>query len=198
MAVRQTNRHASWKKFSAAFSDALGDVGEQLTAAGKRILTDACEEWLEQTDAEWPQHSEKPNGARYGGDAMHPWYLGHLHDSIAVRIAEKNRTVAIRYMPQKASSEPQHTSVGDGTVHDRIIGAEWAVSEARNAQYVFLPGIQMQLIVGVPYARKVDESGRHSGYLDELQAQFFSHIEDRCEIAMEPVFRSRIFKPNKK
>lgn len=198
MAVKQVNNRAEWKRFSAAFSEALGDVSEELTAAGRRILSDACETWIRETDAEWPHHSEKKNGAKFGGDAMHPWYYGHLHDSIAVRIADKNRTVAIHYMPAKADPDhAQHTSRGDGTIHNHIIGADWAEREIANVSHVFLPGIQMQLVVGVPYARKVNESERHAGYLEELQAQFFSAIEDACENSMEPAFRRRIFRPKK-
>ncbi len=196
----RSGRTAEWKKFAAAFSEQLGDVGEQLTSFAKIRLSDACQEWLDETDSEWPQHTEMENGAKFGGDHFHPWFYGHLHDSVAVRIADGNKTVAVHYMPASADMEhTQHATASEaGRSYDHIIGHEMAVQEARNAESVFLPGIQMQLIVGVPYARKVNESSRHSGYLDELRVQFFSHIEDTIEESIEPDFRNRVFKPKKK
>lgn len=204
MAIRRSSRRAEWKKFSAAFSEALGDVGEELTNFARMKLSEACKEWLTETDSEWPHTTTitrygwgntKTRG--FGGDHFHPWYTGNLHDSIAVRIADKNRTVAVHFMPPKAEGV-QHTSRGDGAIHDHIVGADWAQQEISKAEHVYLPGIQMQLVVGVPYARKVDESPRHKGYLSELQAQFFSHIEDTCELVIEGRYRTRIFRPKRK
>jgi len=198
MAITAKGNLASWKKFSAAFSNALMDCGEQITAFAARRMTEESENWLRETDAEWPHSTTLKNGAKFGGDRWHPWYYGHLHDSIATRIAQKNKTISIRYMPEKASSTPQHTSRGDGSVHNRIIGAEWARQEIANAEHVFLPGLQAQLIVGVPYARKVNESSRHTGFLEELNNQFAAKIE---EFIYSDEFsgrnRSRIFKPRK-
>lgn len=170
-------------------------------------LSDACREWLQQTDSEWPHSTlvTKPGKSRlvvqqsFGGDRLHPWYYGQLHDSIATRIAEKNRTIAVHYMPSHAT-KPQYASAKDaGQRYDNIVGREFAMREVHNAEYVFLPGIQMQLIVAAPYARKVNELSRHSGYLDNLRAEFFSYIEDRVYDAIgdSPSSRTRVFKPKK-
>lgn len=204
----RTSAHADWKKFAASFSDALGDCGEQLTNFGKMKLSDSCREWIKKVDSEWPHHTEVTRikwgrnnvvTSSFGGDRDHPWYSGQLHDSIAVRIAEKNRNIAVHYMPASAT-EPQHATVQDaGQRYDHIIGAEFAVREAYNAQFYFLRGIQMQVIVGVPYARKVDESPRHYGFLMNLQADFFSYIEDRVAevIGDNGEYRTRMFRPRK-
>ena len=203
MAVRQVRGRAEWKKFSAAFSEALGDVGEQMTNFGKMAISDSCQQWLKDLDAEWPHHTDwvRNSGkvSSFGGDHFHPWYYGQLHDSIFTRVAEKNRTVSIHYMPPSAT-KPQHATYKDaGQKYDRIVGAEFAAQESHNVQYVFLPGIQAQLVVAVPYARKVNELPQHAGYLDNLQAEFFSYIEDRIFEIFEdnPKNRTRVFKPKK-
>ena len=200
MAVKQVNGHASWKKFSAAFSEALLSCGEELTAFGRRIMRESCEEWIERTDAEWPHSTELENGARFGGDAMHPWYTGQLHDSVVVRVSEGNRTIAIQYMPTSAEGGPQHATAQDaGANYDNIIGAEWAMQIARQAEHTYWKGsraLQAQVFVGVPYARKVNELSRHAGYLDELNAQFASFLEDELMIRSEEI-RSRVIRPKK-
>ena len=205
----RVSQHAEWKKFSASFSDALGEAGEELTNWAKMILLpDACEQWIKDTDRVWPHGTlvTRPGKSSFvvqqsfGGDREHPWYYGQLHDSIAVRISERNRTIAIRYMPSRAT-KPQHATAKDaGMQYDNIIGAEFARMEAHNAEYYFLRGIQMQLIVGVPYARKVNESARHAGFMMNLRAYFFSYVEDRIQDAIgdNPANRSRVFRPRKK
>lgn len=208
MAVRQVKGRSSWKKFSAAFSESLADAGEQCTGFGRRILTETCEEWLHKYDSQWPHHTTvtkirwgKNNVQRqmFGGDTFHPWYLGHLHDSVFVRIADGNRTISIQYMPQSASGAQHASSKDAGRTYTHIIGHDFAVQEAHNAEYVFLPGVQMQLGVGVPYARKVNESTRHHGFIEVMRADFFSDIEDRLMDVFgdNPKYRSRVFVPKK-
>ena len=209
MAVRQVKGKSSWKKFAASFSEALADAGEQTTAFGRRILTETCEEWLNKYDSEWPHHTtvtkigwgyNNVKTKMFGGDQFHPWYLGHLHDSIFVRIADGNRTVALRYMRPSASGV-QHASTKDaGHLYTQIIGHDFAVREAHNAEFVFLPGVQMQIGVGVPYARKVNESPRHHGFIEVMRADFFSSIEDRLQDVFgdNPKYRTRVFVPKKK
>ena len=189
---------ADWKKFAASFSEALGEAGEQLTGWAKGRLSDS--EWPHNTLVTRPGKSSMVVQQSFGGDRFHPWYYGQLHDSIAVRISERNRNIAIHYMPASATI-PQHATAKDaGMQYDSIVGAEFAVREAHNAQYYFLRGIQMQLIVGVPYARKVDESPRHAGYLNVLKADFFSYLEECLDEAIgdNPRNRTRVYKPYKK
>lgn len=203
MAVRQINGHATWKKFSAAFSEALLSCEEELTAFGRRVMRESCEEWIEQTDAEWPHGTAIAKGTvvtqMFGGDAMHPWYTGQLHDSVVVRISEGNRTIAIEYMPSKAQGAQHATAADAGAAYDNIIGAEWAMQIARQAEHTYWKGskaLQAQVLVGVPYARKVNESPRHAGYLNELNVQFASYVEDQIIIRSEEI-RSRVIRPKK-
>lgn len=179
MAVRRRygGRQASWGKTHAAFSEALLDCGRQLNKRGKDWLIKDAENWLKETDAEWPRSTSLPNGARFGGNAMHPWYYGQLHDSVAIRIAEGNHTIAIRYMPP-AATHPQKMPPS----YNRIVGAEWARDIAGRAEHVYWKGskaLQSQLFVAVPYAQKVNEQGRHEGYLEELEAQFYDAMTTR-------------------
>ena len=208
MAVSQVNGRSSWKKFAASFSEALGDVGEQVTNFGRRILTESCEDWLHKYDSQWPHGStgrivngkKKDNGAVFGGDRFHPWYSGNLHDSVFVRVAQGNRTISLQYMPESATGTQSATRKDAGRNYTNIVGHDFAIQEGRNAEYVFLPGIQMQIGVGVPYARKVNESQRHHGYLEVMRADFFSDIEDRLMdiFGDNPKYRSRVFVPKKK
>lgn len=191
MAKYKTGRYQDWGKFSKGFSYALRGAGYALSEKARLQMTLLAEEYLGETDAKWPHHSEGRsyfgdsikilNGSKFGGDALHPWYTGQLHDSVAIRIAEGNKTVAIRYMPQSASGGPQHMSAADGMKVDNIIGAEWAVRAAANAarySHFFSPGIQVQLVVGVPYAEKVNESGRHHGFFDALTDDLVVKFDD--------------------
>lgn len=175
----------------------LLDAGKQLTEIGKRDFTYLAQEYLSEVDAKWPHSTtvtrikwgkNNVQTARFGGDKEHPWYYGQLHDSVAVRIADKNRTVSVSYMPTRATA-PQHTSKSDGVgEYKNIIGAEWAQIAAYNAQYYFLPGIQFQLIVGVPYAQKVNDSGRHHGFADSLMDDLVYKIETYI---LSPAFREK-------
>lgn len=176
MAIQRSygGRMASWGKTYKAFSEALLDCGRQINERGKQYLVKDAETWLRDTDSEWPRHTEKKNGAKFGGDAMHPWYLGHLHDSIAIRLAEGNKTIAIRFMPPASSdTEGQHM---DHPKITGIIGSEWARDVAGRVEHTYWKGskaLQAQLIIGAPYAEKVNEEGRHAGYAEELESQFY-------------------------
>jgi hypothetical protein len=79
--------------------------------------------------------------------------------------------------PSPDTGKPQHTE----TIKN-IVGAEWAreIAEAHGPRF-FLPGVQVQLIVGVPYAYKVNESGRHLGFADNLASDLFYDVEDWIE-----------------
>lgn len=203
--AKSHTRYSDWGRFSASFADALMDCKYELTKRGKEALIKECDVFLKELDSQWPHSTTIGKGKhrkKFGGDHNHPWYYGQLHDSVAVRVADKNRTVAALFMPAKAAmNSPQHANSADaGAAYDRIIGAEWAQEMVRRAQYRFLPGIQAELIVGVPYARKVNESPRHRGYLDEMQLDFIDRVETLFEgtgTAESPLKRGLI-KPRKK
>lgn len=134
MAVKQIHGLAQWKKFSRDMSAALSSGCEELTNFGKELMIESCDEWIKKTDSEWPHSTALANGARFGGDAAHPWYSGQLHDSVAVRVADKNRTVAVRYMPMKAEYKQHATAADAGANYNSIIGIDWAIDEVRKAR----------------------------------------------------------------
>lgn len=180
--AKRTGKYHDWGKTTKQFSYALLDAGREMTNDVKRDFAYLAEECLTEMDAKWPHNTEvKKNGKtrRFGGDHDHPWFYGQLHDSMAIRIAEKNKTVAVRYMPPSpATTEKQHMSEG-GLKIDNIDGKEWGkmVAEQR-APYYFLPGIQVQLIAGVPYAEKVNESSRHAGFFENLSVELINKYDN--------------------
>ena len=198
--MARTARHQDWKKFSVAMAETLGYAGEHLSGWAKMWMDEAVEDALAQIDADWEgeTHWKRKSGkvSSFGGDHFHPWYTGNLHDSVAGFVTDKNRVVGkIHYMPQ-AATQPQ-TYSGPAGKFDHIIGREWAVREANNARYYFLRGIQAKMVVGVPYAREVNESPRHSGYIDELMTQFAANVEDYFTIRAGE-YRTRVFVADKR
>ena len=181
MAKYKSGRYHDWGKTSKAFSYALLDAGKHFTEVGKQAFTGLAQEFISELDAEWPRSTSLPNGARFGGDREHPWYSGQLHDSVAVRVADKHRTVSVTYMPP-AATKPQHATAADaGQPYENIIGSEWAVRAANNASrysHFLQPGIQMQLVVGVPYTEKVDESSRHEGFVSMLSEELINKVDE--------------------
>lgn len=175
----------NWGKTYKAMSMALTNAGETLNQIAIDGLREVAESFLKDEDANWPhgttvQTLSKKNGLvasatqKFGGDAFHPWYTGQTHDSVAVRIMSKNRITSVHYMPPSPDTgRPQHTE----TINN-IIGAEWAreVAEGHGPRY-FLPGVQIQVIVGVPYADKINESGRHQGFADYLADELFDKVD---------------------
>lgn len=188
--AKRTGTYHDWKKTSKAFSYAFVNAGKKMTDFAGLELAIFAEDFLGELDASWPHSSSYTNvsvkngvlskaTARFGGDRTHPWYSGQLHDSVAVRIANKNRTLAVRYMPPSPDTgKPQHMSASDGMKVDHIIGTEWARTAIHNAEYFFLPGLQIQLVVGVPYAEKVNESARHSGFFEIMTEDLVNKVDD--------------------
>lgn len=170
-------KYQDWGKTYKAMSQALLGSGKALNSIATVELQEVAHNFLKEEDAMWPHNSFISKGTvvtnLFGGDAMHPWYSGQLHDSVAVRIMQGNRIVSVQYMqPSPATGAPQHTEK-----IKNIIGADWAheIAERHGARYL-LPGVQVQLIVGVPYAEKVNESTRHYGFADELANELFSRV----------------------
>lgn len=195
MAVKYRNRAASWGKASRGFSTALGKAGEHLSGWAREWMSEAADSALKQIDAEWPRETRvtrigfghmNVKTRQFGGDHEHPWYTGQLHDSVAGVVSDKNRTVSINYMPPAATSPQNYKGF------NHIIGHEWAITKARDAEYVFLPGIQAKLIVGVPYADKVDSSSRHYDFVRSLNNYFASYVEDYFTEKAQG-FRTRVF-----
>lgn len=169
----RTHRFNDWGKTYKACSMALLESGKALNQIALTELQDVARHYLKDTDAQWPHSTAMPNGARFGGDKEHPWYSGQTHDSVAVRIMQGNRITSVHYMPPSPDTgKPQHTE----TIQN-IVGTDWAyrIAEGGGPRY-FLPGVQVQLIVGVPYTEKVNESDRHHGFADSLADDLFSAV----------------------
>lgn len=173
--MARNQKFNDWGKTYNAFSMAILGAGKALNNIALSELQDVARSYLKEQDANWPHSSAKDNGARFGGDREHPWYSGQLHDSVAVRIMQGNRISSVHYMPPSADiGRPQHTESIKG-----IIGADWAheIAEGAGARYL-LPGVQVQLVVGVPYADKVNDSDRHHGFADSLADDLFTDVND--------------------
>lgn len=170
-------RQVDWKKSVRGFTDALGYAGEHLTNWAKMWMSEAVQDSLSKIDADWDRHAEAKSktGKRmsFGGSHFYPWYSGNLHDSVAGIVSDRHRTVAIHYMPEDADGVQTYGGLP-------IIGAEWAVRGSQEMQRVlhFYPGIAATVVVGVPYAEKVDQMPEHAGYVRELNNQFASNVED--------------------
>lgn len=173
--ARRTSTYHNWGQTYKAMSQALLGSGKALNQIALVELQEVADKFLKAEDASWPHSTSLPNGAKFGGDAEHPWYYGQLHDSVAVRIMQGNRITSVQYMPPSPDTgKAQHTEQIKG-----IIGADWAreVAEQHGPRYL-LPGVQVQLIVGVPYAEKVNESDRHYGFADNLADELFSRVNE--------------------
>ncbi len=198
--IKRSSKTAEWKKFSAAMSDTLAYAGEHLSGWAKEWMNEAVGQAISELDSQWEgeTHWKRKSGkiSTFGGSHDYPWYTGQLHDSVAAFVTDKNKLIgSICYM-QQAATKPQ-TYDGPAGHFTHIIGREWAVREAAKAQYVFLPGVQARLVVGVPYARKVDEMPKHSGYLHDLHVQFSEWVVDYFTLKTEG-YRSRVFIADKK
>lgn len=174
---RRTGRYNDWGKTYKACSMAILESGKALNSLAITELTDVATTYLKDQDAIWPHSttakSKSGRTMKFGGDANHPWWSGQTHDSVAVRIMQANRIAAVRYMqPSPDTGKPQHTNS-----IKNIVGTEWAhrVAEEGGPRY-FLPGVQVQLIVGVPYAESVNESSRHMGFVDNLSNELFNYV----------------------
>ena len=188
MAVRSVNGKAEWGKTYKGFAQALAEAGKHLTKQGATIMTAACEEWLQDVDSQWPRgarrdimnlntgKSQRSYGAYAsgyrGGDHYYPWYTGNLHDSMATVVTDGNRIVSIRQM------QPGATVGQNDETHGYIDGSEWGLLVANRASRVLLGGVQARLVIGVPYAQKVDEMPEHEGYVREFEVDFASTMEN--------------------
>ena len=190
----------AWNKCYSAFSEALLDCGEQFKKQGETMMTKALEQWFVEYDEEWRSHLRahertyrEGNHIVFGefeGDQSFPWFSGTLHDSIAGRIADGRKTIAIRFMPSGPASDNQF--VGDQ--YPDINGVIFGRLMAGRATRVPQTATVAQIFVGVPYAQKVDESPKHKGYLNDMEVSFISAMED---VFAEPRIRNLIIKPRK-
>lgn len=186
-----------WGKTAKGFSTYLNLAGQEMNKATAKGLAAAGAEFMANEDWDWPR------GARFdtthlgrnvrgsktystgfrGGDAMHPWYSGNLHDSIAVGVMQGTRILAARYMKPGATS----TQTYDNSVID---GVSEGLDALQRASHVFSAGsagntLRAVLVIGVPYAEQVNTSttigwsnkpNPHVGYADYLGHEFYTTI----------------------
>lgn len=181
MGERRGNRGiANWGKFYSGFSQALADASKTFTKEGVKIFTGACKNWLSENNAQWPRGE---GGGAYksgyrGGDHYYPWFTGTLHDSMVAVVSDRNQIKSINYMQDVSRSTAWKDQTWKG---QNINGRDCAEEVARRSQYVFLPGIQIRLLIGVPYARELDEKESHSGYIEEFERDFGSYMTSIAE-----------------
>lgn len=206
-----TSYSAKWNKFYSAFSEALLDCGHQFTKQGETMLANAAEEHLKKLDDAWlaDKHpmdrwvTDRRTGRAVYGDAIgshnHPWFSGTLHDSISVRIAEGGRTVAVRFMPsaavdnQFADPEPPYNTWVP-RYYPEIEGASFGRLMAGRASQIKPNAISAQMFIGAPHAQHVNMLPDHEGYIETMQAEFISDIED---VFAEQKIRNLIIRPRK-
>ena len=184
-------RSINWTKTVKGFTYALGYAGEHLTNWAKDWMVEATQAAMAQIDSDWPRHSIKRNEggiASFGGHRYYPWYTGQLHNSVAGVVSDQFKIIAITHMPEEVDAEPQYYQ---GQI---IYGHDWGVRKALEMQRVlhFVPGVRSTVVIGVPYADKVDEMSRHAGYKQELANQFASAVEDFFMIKAQG-YRTRFF-----
>lgn len=181
------NTRAAWGKASKGFSIALLDACETVTKKGAQVLATACEDWLAEMDWEWKRGSLQksgPSGGFYlyksgykGGDATHPWYTGNLHDSFATAITDRGRLLHARYMTEGA----QRLQTYKGQIVDGAAAAHDALMRAVHTNMRGVGGLVARLVIGVPYAQKVNEMESHKDYVDVYEKDFgdmlIAHME---------------------
>lgn len=186
-----------WGKTSKAFATYLNLAGQTIGKQTAIGLAAAGAEFMANEDWDWPR------GARYdtmhlgrnvrgsktyasgfrGGDAMHPWYSGNLHDSIAVGVMQGTRILAATYMkPGATATQTYNSSVIDGVSE--------GINALQRAAHTFAAGssgntLRAVMVVGVPYAEDVnssptlgwgDKPNTHQGYAEFLQNEFYTTI----------------------
>lgn len=206
MAVRRqyirSELNQKWGKAYKGFAAYLDLAGEKIGAAAAKGLADAGAEFMANEDWDWPRGarfdathlgrsvrgaSTYASGYR-GGDDMHPWYSGNLHDSIAVGVMQGTRILAARYMSPGATSTQ--------TYNDSVIdGVSEGLEALQKAAHVFSAGssgrtLRSVMVIGVPYANEVnssptigwsDKPNSHIGYADFLQKEFYDTILPQME-----------------
>lgn len=204
MASSSATLKVQWGKASKAFAEYLNIAGQTIGKKSAENLAAAGAEFMANEDWDWPR------GARYdavyngrnvrasgtyasgfrGGDAMHPWYSGNLHDSMAMGVMLGTRIMAERYM-NPGASEPQ---TYNGQTIDGVTAGHEALSHAAHTFAAGQSGdtLRVVLVIGAPYAEKVNTAdsigwpGRekpntHQGYVEYLEGVFASTMRPSIE-----------------
>lgn len=196
-----------WKgKFVKGVTTALADASEHLTGWARMWMSESVRDAILQIDSQWPHtttvgnsimRTKKRNSMdwilvsahKFGGDRVHPWYSGQLHDSVVGVVSDRRRIISAHYMPSHATA-PQTDD--NGNVVD---GSALAMSSigAISRTLRFVPGVSASIFVTVPYAEKVNRMPRHLDFEWELSSDFAAIVEDFFYTRAEG-YRTRIFR----
>lgn len=177
-----------WGKTAKGFYQYLVRAGETVTKYAQKKLAEACQDFLDTEDWDWPRGARftamnlntgqtfRASGAYAsgfrGGDKTHPWYTGNLHDSVAVGVMEGTRIITAIHMPPAAYVLQEY----EGQVVDGVTAGQDALMRAA---HTFERGrgkigstLRAVLTIGVPYAEKVNEMPNHEGYVQYLEHEF--------------------------
>ena len=107
---------------------------------------------------------------------MHPWYTGNLHDSMAVGVMKGTRIMASSFMTPGATVLQSH----EGRTVDGVTAGMNALAKAART---FAPptATRTVLVIGVPYAEKVNQMPGHEGYWDYFEREFVSSLAPAIE-----------------
>ena len=168
----------AWNKFRIAFNAELLQASQMVTKEAEKELLQVSEDWLKKTDAAWPKSSTLVYNT--GGDDMHPWYTGTLHDSMSIRIAEGMRTIGMRFMERSAIANQEAKAEQAGRDIDNIVGYVEARLVAGRAAGVRTNALSAQLFFGAPYAQWLNVTGgphgNHKGFAIEMEKDFLHDV----------------------
>lgn len=204
MASSASTTRATWGKAAKSFAEYLNIAGQAIGRQAAKNLASAAQDFMVNEDWDWPR------GARYdayykgrdvrgsdtyasgfrGGDAMHPWFSGNTHDSIAVGVIQGTRILAAHQMNPGATREQDYNG-------QDVDGYSAGLAALTRAAHTFAPGqsgdtLRTVMVIGVPYADYLNTSpeigwpghkvpNSHQGFADYLAGEFYSTIRPRVE-----------------
>lgn len=203
MASSAATMRVAWGKAAKGFAEYLNIAGQEISKPMAKKLADAAQEFMLNEDWDWPRGTrydayykgrdvrgaETYSSGYRGGDAMHPWYSGNLHDSIAVGVMIGTRILAERQMSPGATEEQEYR----GQIVDGYSAGHDALARAA---HTFAPGqggdtLRAVMVIGAPYADELntaseigwnhDRPNTHQGYADYLAHEFYTTIAPRVE-----------------
>lgn len=189
-----------WGKTCKGFAEYLRIGAKPIGRATAKRLSAVAADFLANEDWDWPR------GQRYdafyagrtvraampyksgfrGGDAMHPWYSGNLHDSMAAGVMQGTRILSEVYMNPGASENQKF----NGALVDGVFAGHEALAKAAR-MYAPPTAIRTVLVIGVPYADYINTSdmigwqgttpNTHKGFVEYFEREFVSSLAPAIE-----------------
>lgn len=177
----------SWGKSSKGFAEYLRLGAKPIGKATAKKLMQISADFLANEDWDWPRGQRYNVGGSMfgsrayksgfrGGDAMHPWYTGNLHDSLATGVMMGTRILSAAYMTPGATVLQNH----NGQTVDGVTAGFDALARAART-YAPPTAIRTVLVIGVPYAEKVNQMPGHEGYAEYFEREFVSSLAPAIE-----------------